>query len=85
MSVGMVYIISYLFVAAFGAVVGVLTSLGKTSVNPISKEEYEKFLSQSQLASSSQRVRMLCPNKDAFELIEKGSNHSSFKFPPIDF
>ena len=86
MSTAMIYTIAFLFAVIFGAIIGLLIEPQcKPSINTISKEEYKKFLSQSQLASSSQRVRKLCPNKDAFELIEKGSNHSSFKFPPIDF
>ena len=86
MSAATIYAIAFLFAVVLGAIIGLLIEpQHKHSVNSISKEEYEKFLSQSEFASSvAHGGRKLCPDKEVFELIQETSEHYSFKFPPLN-
>ena len=68
-----------------GIVIAVLEPATPKHKCVISKEEYKKFLFQSKLASSvAHGGKRLCPDKEVFELIQEGSEHSSFKFPPLN-
>ena len=86
MSAATIYTIAFLFAVVLGAIIGLLIEPQcKPSINFISKEEYEKFLFQSKLASSvAHGGERLCPDKEVFELIKENSEHYSFKFPPLN-
>ena len=80
-----VLIIIFSITIVLGVVIAMLEPTKPKYKSVLSKKEYEKFLSQSKLASSvAHGGGKLCPDKEVFELIQEGSEHSSLKIPPLD-